>query len=110
MITYEQIGLYIAAARRRKGWSQPELGRRLSRPLGHPAISLIEAGKRQLDIEELQEFAAILRPELDELAEALKPFAEVTPCAHHRVCCVDCGQSWAITAQQRAGKAAEGAR
>lgn len=70
MITNEEIGRRIRQAREGLGLSQADLGRLLGRQRSHVAISDIERGKTKLDVEELSEFAVLLKQELVYFYEA----------------------------------------
>ena len=65
MITNEEVGRRIRQAREEKGLLQSDLGRLLSRPRSHAAVSDIERGKTRLDLEELSEIARLLGKPLD---------------------------------------------
>lgn len=60
MPTYEDIGTRIRQARIQKGLSQADLGRLLSKPRSHAAISDIERGRTKLNLDELAEVATVL--------------------------------------------------
>lgn len=64
MATRENIGRRVRQAREERGLSQTELGRSLSRPRTHVAISDLELGKVKLDAEELGEIASILKKDI----------------------------------------------
>lgn len=61
MIIYEEVGRRIRRARQELGLMQADLGRMLSRPRSHAAISDIERGKTRLNLEELAEVAQLLQ-------------------------------------------------
>lgn len=84
MATYEEIGRRVRQARSELGWLQADLGRTLSRPRSHAAISDIERGKTKLDLEELAELARVLQKPLAYFTEAA-PQAELGPrMVYHR--------------------------
>lgn len=55
------VGRRIREAREDQGWTQAQLGQKLSRPRTHAAISDIERGKTRLCVEEISEFAELLK-------------------------------------------------
>ncbi|MGI8854769.1 MAG: helix-turn-helix domain-containing protein [Thermomicrobiales bacterium] len=59
-LTYEEIGRRIRQAREEQGLLQADLGRRMSRPRSHAAVSDIERGKTKPNVEELAEIARLL--------------------------------------------------
>lgn len=60
MPTYVEIGRRVRQARTEKGLMQADLGRLLSKPRSHAAISDIERGRTKLNLDELAELAEIL--------------------------------------------------
>lgn len=79
MITYEEVGQRIRQARQALGLMQADLGRMLSRPRSHAAISDIERGKTRLNLEELAEVAQILQQPLAYFTESAR-----TPTVEYR--------------------------
>lgn len=80
MVTYRMVGQRIRQARTELGLVQADLGRMLSRPRSHAAISDIERGKTKLDLEELAELAQLLQKPLaffTELASSQEDHASV---------------------------------
>ncbi len=69
MITYEEIGRRIRQARQDLGLMQADVGRMLSRPRSHAAVSDIERGKTRLNLEELAEMAQLLQKPLAHFTE-----------------------------------------
>lgn len=75
----EYIGERIADRRRAAGMSQTELGRRLSKPVTHAAVSQMEAGQTRIPVGTLYEVADALGVEpwellpVPELARVWKP-------------------------------------
>lgn len=78
MATYKEVGRRIRQARAELGLVQADLGRMLSRPRSHAAISDIERGKTKLDLEELAELAQVLQ-------KPLAFFTEFAPSHEERV-------------------------
>ncbi len=72
MDTFEEIGRRIRQARSELGLLQADLGQLLTRQRSHAAISDIERGKTKLDIDELTEFARVLRKPLAYFTEPLE--------------------------------------
>lgn len=64
MISYEEVGRRVRQARQELGLMQADLGRLLSKPRSHAAVSDIERGKTKLDLEELGELAQLLQKPL----------------------------------------------
>lgn len=60
MTTHLEVGRRVRQAREERGLSQTALGRLLTPPRTHVAISDIERGKTKLDAEELTIFARLL--------------------------------------------------
>jgi transcriptional regulator with XRE-family HTH domain len=60
VVTRNEVGRRVRQAREEKGLSQTELGRMMSRPRSHTAVSDIERGAVRLDVEELMELAILL--------------------------------------------------
>lgn len=69
MPTYEEIGRRIREARIEQGLMQADLGRLLSRPRSHAAISDIERGRTKLNLDELAEVAALLDKSLSYITQ-----------------------------------------
>lgn len=64
MATRDEIGRRIRQAREELGLSQTQVGRLLSRPRSHAAISDLERGNVRVNVEELGELARILNKDL----------------------------------------------
>ena len=69
MPTYVEIGRRIRQARTEKALMQADLGRLLSKPRSHAAISDIERGRTKLNLDELAEIAELLDKPLSFLTE-----------------------------------------
>ena len=67
MTTNEEVGRRIRRAREEMGLSQAELGRLLTPPRSHAAVSDIERGKTKLDVEGLSMIAQLLNKTLEDL-------------------------------------------
>lgn len=80
MPTYVEIGRRIRQARVEKALMQADLGRLLSKPRSHAAISDIERGRTKLNLDELAEIAELLDKPLSFLTEGatLAPVAGET--------------------------------
>lgn len=63
-LTPKQIGRRIMELRKRRGWSQEDLARRIN--LSRPSVAQIELGNRGIDIIELRCLASVLEFSLDE--------------------------------------------
>lgn len=64
MLTSEEVGRRIREAREDLGLSQADLGRLMTRPRTHAAVSDIERGKTKLGVEEISELAMLLHKDL----------------------------------------------
>ncbi len=64
VITNEELGRRVRQARDELGLSQAALGRLLSPPRTHAAVSDIERGKTHLDVEDLSLLATLLKKDL----------------------------------------------
>lgn len=74
------VGQRIRAARMRAGLSQGELGRRMTRPRTHAAISDLERGKIKIDLEEINEIADLVQCDAAWLAsDVALPFGGIVP-------------------------------
>lgn len=60
----EEVGRRVRQAREELGLSQGALGRLLSPPRTHAAVSDIERGKTRLDVDDLSSLATLLRKDL----------------------------------------------
>ena len=64
MVTHQDVGSRIRQAREELRLSQGDLGRLLTPPRSHVAVSDIERGKTKLDVEELSTLAILLKKDL----------------------------------------------
>ena len=64
---YQKIGYRIRKAREAKGWTQSQLGEKLSKSLTATAISLYESGSREVGADVLVEIADLLDVRLNYL-------------------------------------------
>ncbi len=65
MLNSAEIGQRIRTAREEAGLSQEQLGRRLSPPKSHAAVSDIERGKTRVTVSELSRIAVVLSRPLE---------------------------------------------
>lgn len=65
MITNDEVGRRIRQAREEKGLLQADIGRRMTRPRSHAAISDMERGKTKIDVQDLAEIARLLGKEVE---------------------------------------------
>ena len=73
MSTNEAVGRRVRLAREELRLSQGELGRLLSRPRTHAAVSDIERGKTKLDVEDLADLARVLQKDISYFYEQPVP-------------------------------------